>query len=50
MLVRGPVGIGLYVVREIVTAHGGTATAETSPDGGARFMIDLPMGNAEAEQ
>jgi PAS domain S-box-containing protein len=39
----GGLGIGLYVVREIVTAHGGTAVAENSPNGGARFKIRLPM-------
>jgi PAS domain S-box-containing protein len=39
----GGLGLGLYVVREIVTAHGGTARVENSPDGGARFTIRLPM-------
>jgi two-component system, OmpR family, sensor histidine kinase BaeS len=34
-------GIGLAVVREIVTAHGGTATATSGP-GGADFTIRLP--------
>src|SRR5262249_31093109 len=35
-------GIGLYLCRQIVEAHGGTARCEPSPDGGARFVIELP--------
>lgn len=36
-------GIGLAVVREIVTAHGGTVTAASGPQGGAVFTIWLPQ-------
>ena len=39
----GGLGIGLYVVREIVTAHGGTVGVESSRGGGARFSLTLPM-------
>lgn len=35
-------GIGLAVVRELVTAHGGTVTADSPPGSGARFTIRLP--------
>jgi signal transduction histidine kinase len=35
-------GIGLSVVREIVRAHGGRAWVETGPEGGARFVVELP--------
>jgi two-component system sensor histidine kinase BaeS len=35
-------GIGLAVVREIVTAHRGTVTAAPEPGGGAVFTIRLP--------
>ena len=36
-------GIGLAVVRELVTAHGGTVEATSGPAGGATFTIRLPM-------
>lgn len=35
-------GIGLAVVRELVTAHGGTVSAESTPGHGATFTIQLP--------
>lgn len=35
-------GIGLSVVREIATLHGGAAWVEESPSGGARFVVALP--------
>jgi two-component system sensor histidine kinase BaeS len=39
---RGGTGIGLAVVEELVTAHGGTVHAESPPDTGARFTVRLP--------
>ncbi len=41
---RGGVGLGLYLCRQIVRAHGGSITTEERPDGthGARFVITLP--------
>jgi two-component system sensor histidine kinase BaeS len=38
-------GIGLAVVREIVTAHGGTVTAASGQEGGTVFTIRLPHHN-----
>ncbi len=35
-------GLGLYIVREIATAHGGTASAESSAAEGTTFRIRLP--------
>jgi hypothetical protein len=41
--VRGS-GIGLYVAREIVEAHGGTIECTSGPEGrGARFTVQLPV-------
>lgn len=35
-------GLGLTVVHNIVTDHGGTIEGENLPDGGARFLVRLP--------
>jgi signal transduction histidine kinase len=35
-------GIGLAVVREIVTSHSGRAWVEDAPEGGAAFVVSLP--------
>jgi sigma-B regulation protein RsbU (phosphoserine phosphatase) len=35
-------GLGLYIVREIVTAHGGTVTFESTPERGTTFTVQLP--------
>ena len=40
-------GLGLYVVREIVQLHGGQAIAESDGDGaGACFIVSLPLASA----
>jgi len=38
----GGLGLGLYVSREIVEAHGGSITASNRPGGGAMFAVRLP--------
>jgi len=35
-------GLGLYVARQIVVAHGGDIRVESSNESGTRFTIDLP--------
>ena len=41
---RGGTGLGLYIVKGIVEAHGGTVTVGRSAAGGARFRFVLPTG------
>ncbi|MEO7911799.1 MAG: HAMP domain-containing sensor histidine kinase, partial [Roseiflexaceae bacterium] len=40
-------GIGLYVVREIVTGHGGTVEASSIEGGGSTFTVYLPLALVE---
>jgi signal transduction histidine kinase len=43
----GGTGLGLAIARELVTLHGGTIQVATSPLGGARFTVTLPVGHPE---
>jgi PAS domain S-box-containing protein len=43
LLNEGGLGLGLYVSREIVRAHGGSIAGRTLPEGGACFTVRLPM-------
>jgi len=39
----GGMGLGLYISQQIVKFHGGRIELETSPDGGTRFAVYLPI-------
>jgi signal transduction histidine kinase len=40
-------GLGLSITYGIITEHGGTISVESSPAGGARFVIELPLAETE---
>jgi signal transduction histidine kinase len=44
---RGSTGLGLYIVRGLVEAHGGHITVGRAPSGGADFRFILPSGAPE---
>jgi signal transduction histidine kinase len=39
----GGFGLGLWIARQIVDAHGGTIRVESRPGAGARFVVELPL-------
>jgi len=39
-------GLGMAIVKNIVTAHGGTITFETAPKKGTSFLVSLPQKSA----
>lgn len=43
-------GLGLAVVHEIVTQHGGTIAVDSGSAGGARFWIHIPDPSVEVEE
>jgi signal transduction histidine kinase len=38
----GGLGLGLFIVRQIVEAHGGTVHVDSRPGAGAQFTVELP--------
>jgi len=44
----GGLGLGLYLVREVMQAHGGSITVDSVPGNGATFHLRLPLATAEA--
>jgi hypothetical protein len=40
-------GVCLFIVKDIVTAHGGTVTGDNNAGGGAVFTITLPLENPD---
>jgi PAS domain S-box-containing protein len=43
---RDGLGLGLFIVAQIAAAHGGSAFAESSPESGTTFTIQLPRSVA----
>ena len=41
----GGLGLGLYITRKIVEAHGGTIKVESSIGMGAKFTVEFPLNN-----
>jgi two-component system sensor histidine kinase HydH len=41
-------GLGLWIVQQIVIAHGGTVEVANRPDGGAVFTMQLPLRGKDA--
>jgi len=41
---RGGTGLGLFIVKGLVEAHGGTIAVQRAPGGGAEFRFTLPAG------
>ncbi|WP_052420467.1 ATP-binding protein [Hyalangium minutum] len=44
----GGLGLGLFISRQIVRAHGGMITVESPQGGGARFVVRLPRDASHA--
>jgi len=44
----GGVGLGLYIVRQLVEAQGGTVQAANRPGGGTALRFTLPLATADA--
>jgi signal transduction histidine kinase len=43
----GGLGLGLYITRQIIEAHGGTVRLDSRPGAGATFTCALPIAAAE---
>lgn len=42
-------GLGLSLVRDIVTSHEGTVTVDDCPDGGTAFTLSIPIQTAKRQ-
>lgn len=46
----GGMGVGLLICNEIVQAHGGSIRGKTRPEGGAVFVVTLPIDAADQSE
>ncbi|MFC4060404.1 ATP-binding protein [Planomonospora corallina] len=44
---RGGTGLGLFIVKGLVEAHGGTISVQRGPEGGAEFRFTVPTGTPD---
>jgi signal transduction histidine kinase len=44
---RGGAGLGLFIVKGLVEAHGGTIAVHQAPGGGAEFRFTMPVGTPD---
>ncbi len=42
---KSSMGLGLFIVREIVVGHGGSVTVQSSQDAGTVFTVCLPLAH-----
>ncbi len=47
-LSKSSLGLGLFIVREIVVGHGGSVTVQSSQDAGTVFTVRLPLAHEPA--
>ena len=43
------IGLGLYISRQIIAAHGGTISVQSTPEHGTHFTVWLPVGTASRD-
>jgi signal transduction histidine kinase len=44
----GGLGLGLWIARQVVEAHGGRITVDSLPDRGSTFVVELPIEGLQA--
>jgi hypothetical protein len=44
---RGGAGLGLFIVKGLIEAHGGTIAVQQAPGGGAEFRFTMPAGTPD---